>query len=55
VKLRRLIRNLCDQAIEFGKKQISQLDTALLLIIPENGPQIFLNEPMKDQRHLLAA
>lgn len=46
------LRNYC---IELRKKPIRQSKAAHFFVIPQNGPQILLDEPMKDQRHRLAA
>jgi hypothetical protein len=47
--------NLADQRIKLRKKPGRQRATAFLFVISQNSAQIFLDEPMKHQRHRLSA
>src|SRR5438067_12591144 len=48
-------RDLRDHGLQLCEKPVGKCDTSLLLVVLQDRSYVFLNEPVKNQRHPLAA
>jgi hypothetical protein len=46
---------LRNHGLHFSEETVRQSNSTFLFVVPQNRSQIFLNEPVKDQRHRSAA